>query len=98
MNDLRARGTDVDEVRLDDGTGAGEVPGWVLDRSIGGLGLLVDAPVAVGAVLKLLPRTAPEGALWVVATVRSCKRNGTQYEIGCQFHRTPSWDVMLQFG
>src|SRR5262245_47109075 len=45
----RRRGATV-EVCLDDGSGADPVPGWVTDRSVGGLGLLVDDPVTIGAV------------------------------------------------
>jgi hypothetical protein len=94
----RRRGGNTVEVRLDDGSGADPLPAWVLDRSIGGLGVLADAPVAVGTPLKVRPKEAPETTPWVEVTVRSCKRNGPRYELGCQFHRTPDWSVLLQFG
>jgi len=86
------------EVLLDDGSGAEAANGWVVDRSLGGVGLVADAPVAVGAVLKVRARAATEATPWVEVTVRTCKRDGTQYELGCQFRRTPDWSVLLQFG
>lgn len=93
----RRKGNQI-EVRLDDGSGAGPVVGLVLDRSVGGLGLLTDAPIEAGTVLKVRPTQAPETTPSVEVTVRSCKQRGRQYELGCQFHRTPDWNVMLQFG
>ena len=35
---------------------------------------------------------------WTETTVRSCRKDGIQYELGCQFHRTPNWNLLLQFG
>jgi hypothetical protein len=86
------------EVLIDDGSGAEAANGWVVDRSVGGVGVMADAPVAVGAVLKVRARAALETTPWVEVTVRSCKRDGTQFELGCQFRRTPDWNVLLQFG
>lgn len=72
--------------------------GWVLDRSIGGIGILVDEPIAQGAVIKIRPRTATVTAGWIEVTVRACRREGHQFELGCQFHRTPDWNTLLHFG
>ncbi len=30
--------------------------------------------------------------------VRSCRKNGEFYEIGCEFEKTPPWNVLLLFG
>ncbi|MBY0228986.1 MAG: PilZ domain-containing protein [Gemmataceae bacterium] len=72
--------------------------GWVLDRSVGGLCVLVERPVAEGSVVRLRPRQGGESIPWTEATVRSCRPEGEQHELGCQFHRTPNWAQMLQFG
>jgi hypothetical protein len=93
----RRKGSSV-EVHLLLGEGQVPIPGWVLDRSIGGLGVLTDQALPSGAVLKIRPKGVPEDTAWTDVTVRSCRRDGTQYEVGLQFHRTPNWSLMLQFG
>ena len=35
---------------------------------------------------------------WVELRVRSCRAEGCQYELGCQFPQTPNWNLLLQFG
>jgi hypothetical protein len=73
-------------------------PAWVLDRSQGGLCLLVEQPVAVDCVLKVRPRTSNDPTHWVEVIVRSCRPAGTQHEIGVQFQQIPNWNLLLQFG
>jgi hypothetical protein len=72
--------------------------GWVLDRSLGGLCLSVQAPVAVGTVISVRPTHAPETAPWVQVEVRRCQEDGNSWELGYQFLKTPSWGVLLLFG
>lgn len=72
--------------------------GWVLDRSIGGLGILLDQPLDPGLPVQVRSRTASETTPWIEATVRSCRPEGSQYEVGLQFIHIPSWNLMLQFG
>lgn len=93
----RRKGNAV-EVVLCMGNEQEDIQGWVTDRSIGGLGVLVDGPLPKGAVLKIRPKAAGESTPWTEVTVRSCRRDGLQYEIGFQFHRTPNWSLLLQFG
>jgi hypothetical protein len=94
----RRRGGTHVEVQLLMGEGQEPIPGWVLDRSIGGLGILLDQALVPGAVLKIRPRGATDTTPWTDITVRSCRREGLQYEAGCQFHHTPNWSLLLQFG
>lgn len=93
----RRKGNTIELQVLPDGA---EQPlsAWVLDRSIGGLCLLVEAPLPQGATLKVRPRKVSEQIPWTEVTVKSCRAEGTQYEIGCQFHRTPNWAHLVQFG
>jgi len=93
----RRSGSSV-EVQLLMGQNQDPIPGWVLDRSIGGLGILTDQELPNGAILKVRPKSAGEATPWTDVTVRSCRRDGSRYEVGFQFHRTPNWSVLLQFG
>jgi hypothetical protein len=72
--------------------------GWVVDRSMGGLCLTLNEEVAPGTVLNLKPRNGPPATPWVEVEVRSCKKDRSGYEVGCQFIRTPPWAVLLLFG
>jgi hypothetical protein len=74
------------------------VRAWVIDRSMGGVCLLLNEEAAPGTVLSVMPRRAPPGTPWVHAEVRSCKREKDGYEVGCRFVRTPPWAVLLLFG
>lgn len=86
------------EVTLNDGSGREPLRGMVLDRSIGGLGLLVDVAVPVGATFKVKAAEASKTTACVEVTVRFVRPHGAQHELGCQFHRVPSWNELLQFG
>ena len=72
--------------------------GWVIDRSVGGLCILAEDAITEGTVVRLRPRSAGDTVPWTEVTVRSCRKDGTHYELGCQFHRTPNWNLLLQFG
>ena len=72
--------------------------GWVLDRSVGGLCIMVEEAIPEGTVVRLRPRALAETIPWTESTIRSCRKDGTHYELGCQFHRTPNWNMLLQFG
>jgi hypothetical protein len=72
--------------------------GWVLDRSVGGLCLSVNAEVKPGSILSLRACHAPESIAWSQIEVRTCRQEGSAWELGCQFVRTPSWNVLLLFG
>jgi hypothetical protein len=92
----RRKGNTV-EVELRDGDGQ-VFGGWVHDRSGGGLCLLVEQAVAEESTLELRPRAKGSTMGWVEVTVRSCRHDGKQYEVGCQFVKMPSWNELLQFG
>jgi hypothetical protein len=77
----------------------GEVhPGWVLDRSTGGLRLAVDAALPPGTAAQVRAENAPDTIPWVTVLVRSCKDTGEHFELGCSFEQTPPWNVLLLFG
>jgi hypothetical protein len=87
------------QVVLQEAGGAGEpFPAWVMDRSIGGLGLSIDQPVEAGTILRVRRPTAPADIPWVEIQVKSVRIKETTWEIGCQFTRSLTFDVLMQFG
>jgi hypothetical protein len=74
------------------------VCGYVVDRSAGGIGLALDHSLPLGTIIRVRPSKAPETAPWVEVQVKSCRAEGTEYELGCQFTTLPPFNVMLLFG
>ena len=72
--------------------------GWVLDRSTGGLRLSLENPLEPGTVLRIRPCTTHVTAPWVEIEVKSCRPDETNWELGCQFVKIPSFNVLLLFG
>jgi hypothetical protein len=94
----RRKGNPV-EVFITDAEATREpVRACVVDRSVGGLCLLVSEEVEPGTVLSVKPRNAPPATPWIQVEVRACKKDRAGYEVGCQFVHTPPWPVMLLFG
>jgi len=71
---------------------------WIVDRSLGGLCLAVENPVEPGTLLRVRAAAAPLRMPWVQISVRHCRSKGDIWHLGCEFVRTPSWDVLMQFG
>ncbi len=72
--------------------------GWVLDRSVGGIGLWSPKPVGVGTLLKVRPEHAPAMTPWVDVEVRSCQPLEGGWHINAAFVKTPPYSVLLLFG
>jgi hypothetical protein len=72
--------------------------GLVLDRSLGGIALLAEGAVQAGAVVGILAAGAPVTAVPVQVVVKTTRREGRGYRLGCQFVRPPSWGDRIQFG
>jgi hypothetical protein len=71
--------------------------GWVLDRSAGGIRVLLDQEVAVGSRLKVHACNAPDWD-WVEVEVRhTCTERGS-FSLGCQFVEELTWTSRKQFG
>ena len=83
-------------IDLQDGTALLE--GWVRNRSLGGLCLLVDRAVPDGTPLKVRPHKAPDSVPWTTVKVKDCRPDDGWWELNCQFVQTPSWNVLLLFG
>jgi len=95
---LRRKGTQV-EVGLRDVDGRSELgTGWVIDRSMGGICLAVNDEFDAGHTLHVRPLKGSQTVPWTTVEVRSCRRKDGRWELGCQFVRQPTWNVMMLFG
>lgn len=72
--------------------------GYVLDRSTGGLRIAMRLAMAPGSTMQVRAANAPDTVPWVTVIVRNCRNAGQHYELGCEFDRTPPWNVLLLFG
>lgn len=74
--------------------------GWVVNRSVGGLCLSVEAKNTkfVGTIFSVKATNAPDTTPWVQLEVRNCRQVGKECVLGCQFLKTPSWGILLLFG
>jgi hypothetical protein len=93
----RRRGNRV-EVYLTNEAKTEQVLAWVVNRSMGGVCLVVEQPLEEGTLLKVRPRGAPQTAPWLAVEIRSCRANGNDWEIGCRFLEAPQWNDLLLFG
>lgn len=73
-------------------------PGWIVDRSIGGLCLSVDHEIEQGTILRVRRPNAPANVPWVDIRVQSIRRQDDTFDLGCEFLRTPTWEILIQFG
>ncbi len=95
---LRREGTPVKIVATSPAFEDSTSPGYVLDRSTGGLKVALQAGMAPGSSLQLRASHAPETTPWVTVIVRNCVDSGDHYILGCEFEKTPPWNVLLLFG
>lgn len=75
--------------------------GYVVDRSVTGLRLLLPGAYPVGTILQVRPANNPPTTPWVQVEVRSCLQSTIQadeFEVGCQFVRSPSYLTLSMFG
>ena len=80
-----------------DGAEAGE--GLVVDRSRGGLCLVVNEPVEQGSLLRVRAAHVPDDdTQWVPVYVRRCQAQGDSWKLGCQFAENLPWSTILLFG
>jgi hypothetical protein len=72
--------------------------GYVVDRSTGGLRILIQTAMAPGSTLQVKAINAPDTVGFVTVIVRSCRKTGEHFELGCEFEKTPPWNILLLFG
>ena len=72
--------------------------GWVLDRSVSGLCLMVPNALPVGSFWKVRPCNAPQTMPPVRVEIKSCVPDGAEWKLGCCFEKTPNYAILLMFG
>jgi hypothetical protein len=72
--------------------------GWVVDRSISGLCLMVPNALPAGSFWKIRPCNAPQTTPPVRMEVVSCTPDGAEWKLGCRFEKTPNYAILLMFG
>jgi PilZ domain len=75
-----------------------QLKGYVVNRSVGGLGLQMENSFDVLTELRIRPINAPPIAPWVEVVVRNVHKADRGFEIGCQFVKIPPWPVLMLFG
>jgi PilZ domain len=97
-NSVRRDGPPVKVIVTSSTLRGGQDEGFVLDRSTGGLRVAVMAAIPAMTNLQVRAENAPDTVPWVSVIVRSCRHTGEHYELGCEFDKTPPWNVLLLFG
>ncbi len=95
---FRRKGNPIEVQVVDKATQGPPQRGYVLDRSVGGLGLQLDRPLEPATYLTIRPTNAPHIAPWVDVVVHYCREGEDGYDIGCQFVKIPPWPVLMMFG
>jgi hypothetical protein len=72
--------------------------GVVVNRSQGGVAILVDECPEPGSVLSLRPPEAEKDIPWVQVKVIHHRRAGRQWLVGCAFVEAPPWNVLVWLG
>ncbi len=72
--------------------------GWVVDRSMNGLGLGGDREYPGGTILEIRPANAPPITPWVEVEVLNVRRTDVRWHLGCRFVRIPPWAMLMMFG
>jgi hypothetical protein len=77
------------------------VIGIVLDRSLGGVRLILYTEVDVGTTIAIRPIQCETIVPWVDVEVRSCRPSVEipgRFEVGCQYVKSPPYSIQLLFG
>jgi hypothetical protein len=72
--------------------------GVVINRSTGGLAILVDDAYATGTQLTVRAVHAPAGVDWIAIEVKNCRAAGKNHVIGCSYPESPSWNAVVWLG
>ena len=94
----RRKGSCVGVLMVDADQKGAKREGWVLDRSLGGLGLYSECQEEPGTTMRVLPENAPPMTPWIDVEVKECKPYETGYQLNCAFLKAPPYAVLLLFG
>lgn len=94
----RRKGNPI-SVYITNGSPASEaIEGWVMDRSTGGLRLLVDEAMTPGTLLNVRPVKALAHFPWIQVRVKNCFPERKSWSLGCQFLHKMTWEDLQHFG
>ncbi len=93
----RRRGNSV-EVLITEHPEEPAVRGWVVDRSVGGLCVLVDQPLEKQVPMLVRPYNCPASTPWTTVDILNCRADHEGWKVHCHFPRTPDYNVLLLFG
>ncbi len=71
--------------------------GWLVDRSAGGMRLVVKRPVAEGDFVSVRTARASMSSSWLKLEVRNSKSDNGTTHLGCRFVLKPSLEELQQF-
>ena len=97
----RRKGNPIEILLTEDGDAEHTRRGYVLDRSIGGLRLMVPHKIAPGTAFSVRPVNVSPMIPWVQVEVRSCVSSSIQegdFDVGCRFVKAPPYPILLLFG
>jgi len=94
----RRRGTSVSLAIARDHSGDLPLEGYVLDLSLGGLGISSPESFEPGTVLNVRVQNGNPATPWVLLRVKNCRAQGRTWKLGCQFVGQPRADVLMLFG
>jgi hypothetical protein len=95
---IRREGTPVRVLLASPTFRNGMSDGFILDRSTGGLRVAMSIAMAPGSTMQVRAVNAPDTIGFVTVIVRSCRKTDDFFIIGCEFEKTPPWNVLLLFG
>ena len=73
----------------------------VTDRSMGGMLVVLKHAIEPGTVISIRPVNAEDMVPWLDLEVRSCRPNSEfpgEFDLGCQYVKTPPYSIMLLYG
>ena len=94
----RRKGNPVSVLLADFSAATEPFQGWVLDRSGGGLGILLDEAIPIDTVLSIRPVKSSPGFPWMEVKVCSCQPERGGFRVGLQFTGKHGWGELRAFG
>jgi hypothetical protein len=76
----------------------GRLQGLVINRSTGGLAILLQQEVSAGAAIEVHSVEAPRSVPFLKLAVRHCRKAGGFFLVGCGFCGEVPWNVRVWFG
>jgi hypothetical protein len=95
---VRREGTPVKVMVSSSSLRTGVHEAYVVDRSTGGLRIVMPQAVPPGSTLQVRAENAPDTVGFVTLIVRSCRKEPDHFVVGTEFEKTPPWNVLLLFG